>query len=109
MKIPDDVEYVVTLSPQRMNRFGELRPPMVGDQKGLFLCEGYAITPKRFIAIVATCECSGYTTVKFLSRSAWYGNSRMQCRTCGVNMDSRTRKKKKYGKYMRKTKGWGII
>ena len=99
MKLPDNVEFVATLPPERLRRFRSLPPPFVGARRGVLLCEGYAITPKRFHSIVATCECSGFTAVRFLPLDKWYGYAHTRCNVCGVSVDY----------FKRATKGWGYL
>jgi len=99
MKLPDDVQFVVKLSPERLNRFRGVKPPYVGKRRGVLLCEGYAITPKRFHSIVATCECSGFTAIRFITLAKWYGYAYTRCNICGVGVDTARRP----------TKGWGYL
>jgi hypothetical protein len=101
MKLPDDVQYVIKLPPERLTQLRKLKPPLLGARKGVYVCEGYAITPTRFVAIVATCECSGFTTVRLMTMRDWYGFLHETCRVC---KDS-----KQVVFYARKTKGWGYL
>ena len=101
MKIPSNVDYVIKLPPERLIRLRVLKPPLLGTRKGVYICEGYAITPTRFVAIITTCECSGFTAVRFMTMRDWYGCLHETCNTCKDSTQVNFSK--------RKTKGWGYL
>jgi hypothetical protein len=105
MKIPDDVQYVIELPPERLQRLRTFSLPLIGSRKGVYVCEGYAITPTKFIAIVATCECSGFTAVRFMRFLDWYGCAHKNdiCKQCFKKAEVPAPEPK------RGPKGWGYL
>jgi hypothetical protein len=107
MKLPNNVEYVIELPPERLYRLRTIKPPAVGARKGVYVCEGYAITPTRFVAIVATCECSGFTLVKYMYLVDWAARtySDERCRICSKPVETRFQSQSP----KRKILGWGYL
>lgn len=105
MKIPDNIQWVVEMPTGILKwRPDRMKNPVVGTRKGLLQVEGYGITDGRFYCIVATCECSGYTAVRFMRRSDWFGRLHQICQIC-----RRNKPKPKVPKPRYSHNGWGIV
>ena len=106
MKLPDNIQWVVSIPPHILKYRYNRRPnPPVGAEKGVARVEGYGITDTKFVCIVTTCRCSGYTAVRFRTRPDWFGSGMSRCYICNPY------KLKEVHKPKPKTtiKGWGII
>jgi hypothetical protein len=106
MRLPkDDMQWVIEVPSHLLKRPGTVKTPAVGSRKGVLQLEGYGVTATRFICLVATCKCSGYTAVRFMGRREWFGYAQNRCRVCEIfGKPRRLRPELKTA-----PKGWGIM